>query len=177
MEWSGARSRLAVLLLALCGVLIAFSSGLGVTLAQETTSRHFPETNQTISGRFLRHWESHGGLPQQGYPLSPEFREKSDLNGKTYTVQYFERAVFEYHPENASPNDVLLSQLGTVRYKQKYPNGAQVGSPPPGTGSHVFTETGMTVSGVFLDYWQKHGGLAQQGFPISEPFTETSDLN
>jgi hypothetical protein len=49
--------------------------------------------------------------------------EKSDLDGKTYKVQYFERAVFEHHPENPAPYDVLLSQLGTFRYKQKYPNG------------------------------------------------------
>jgi hypothetical protein len=35
-------------------------------------------------------------------------------------VQYFERAVFEYHPENAAPYDVLLSQLGTFRYRDKY---------------------------------------------------------
>jgi branched-chain amino acid transport system substrate-binding protein len=34
-------------------------------------------------------------------------------------VQYFERAVFELHPENQAPNDVLLSQLGTFRLKQK----------------------------------------------------------
>jgi hypothetical protein len=34
-------------------------------------------------------------------------------------VQYFERAVFEHHPENAAPNDVLLSLLGTLRYEQK----------------------------------------------------------
>jgi len=34
-------------------------------------------------------------------------------------VQYFERAVFEAHPENAPPYDVLLSQLGTFRYQQK----------------------------------------------------------
>ncbi len=26
----------------------------------------------------------------------------------------------EYHPENQSPNDVLLSQLGTFQYKAKY---------------------------------------------------------
>lgn len=37
-----------------------------------------------------------------------------------YTVQYFERAVFEYHPEKQVPFDVLLSQLGTFRYGQKY---------------------------------------------------------
>src|SRR5437870_4714156 len=100
--------------------LVILAGSVSPTKAQEATSRHFPETNQTVSGRFLRYWDAHGGLAQQGYPLSPEFREKSDLNGKSYTAQYFERAVFEYHPENVPPNDVLLSQLGTIRYKQKY---------------------------------------------------------
>ena len=46
--------------------------------------------------------------------------ERSDLDGKTYRVQYFERAVFEYHPENASPYNVLLSQLGTFRHQAKH---------------------------------------------------------
>jgi hypothetical protein len=65
-------------------------------------------------------------LAQQGYPISDEFTEISDLNGQPYTVQYFERAVFEYHPENAgTAYDVLLSQLGTFRYKEKYPIGGQ----------------------------------------------------
>ena len=37
-------------------------------------------------------------------------------------MQYFERAVFEYHPENAGTQyDVLLSHLGTFRYTAKYP--------------------------------------------------------
>ena len=35
-------------------------------------------------------------------------------------VQYFERAVMEYHPENRPPYDVLLSQLGTFQYREKY---------------------------------------------------------
>jgi hypothetical protein len=39
-------------------------------------------------------------------------------------VQYFERAVFEYHAENAGTEyEVQLSQLGTFRYQQKYANG------------------------------------------------------
>jgi hypothetical protein len=91
--------------------------------AQGETSRTFPETGKTVAGRFLEYWNLNGGLAQQGYPLSDEFTEKSDLDGKTYKVQYFERAVFEYHPENAKPYDVLLSQLGTFRYKEKYPGG------------------------------------------------------
>ena len=89
--------------------------------AQEEISHFFPETGKTVSGRFLDYWKQNGGLAQQGYPISEPFQEKSDLDGKTYTVQYFERSVFEAHPENAKPYDVLLSQLGTFRYKEKYP--------------------------------------------------------
>jgi YVTN family beta-propeller protein len=63
---------------------------------------------------------------QQGFPISDEFQEKSSLNGKVYTVQYFERAVFERHPENQPPYDVLLSQLGTFRYKAKYPPAGRI---------------------------------------------------
>jgi hypothetical protein len=91
--------------------------------AQVQTSHTFPETGKTVSGRFWEYWQANGGLAQQGYPISDEFQEVSDLDGKTYTVQYFERAVFEAHPENAPPYDVLLSQLGTFRYQEKYPGG------------------------------------------------------
>jgi hypothetical protein len=80
----------------------------------------FPETGKRVGGKFLDYWQKNGGLAQQGYPISEEFQEKSDLDGKTYIVQYFERAVFEMHLENAPPYDVLLSQLGTLRYKEKY---------------------------------------------------------
>jgi hypothetical protein len=90
-----------------------------------TGSRTFPETGKTVRGIFLDYWTSHGGLAQQGYPISNEMQETSDLNGKTYTVQYFERAVFEHHPENTAPNNILLSQLGTFQYKAKYPSAAQ----------------------------------------------------
>jgi len=43
-------------------------------------------------------------------PLSEPFEERLD-NGTTYTVQYFERARFEYHPENPTPYNVLLGRL------------------------------------------------------------------
>jgi hypothetical protein len=140
-------------------------------------SRTFPETGKTVRGIFLDYWEGHGGLPQQGFPISEVFGEVSDLDGKAYTVQYFERAVFEYHPENAAPNNVLLSQLGTFRYKAKYPNGAPGQQPNTSAGSQLFQQTGKRVGGPFLEYWQKNGGLAQQGYPISEEFQEKSDLD
>ncbi len=142
-----------------------------------TGSRTFPETGQTVTGIFLDYWDKHGGLAQQGFPISPVLNELSPLNGKTYAVQYFERAVFEYHPEEQPPYDVLLSQLGTFEYGQKYPNGAPDEQPNNSPGSRVFVETGKWLGGKFLDYWDKHGGLAQQGFPISDEFQEKSDLD
>jgi hypothetical protein len=83
-------------------------------------SRYFEQTNHSVGGVFRKYWEEHGGLQQQGYPISEEFQVASALDGKTYTVQYFERAVFERHPENPPPYDVLLSHLGKFRYQAKY---------------------------------------------------------
>ena len=38
----------------------------------------------------------------------------------------------------------------------------------------TFPQTGKTVCDPFLTYWIANGGLAQQGLPISDEFTETS---
>ncbi|MDQ2810283.1 MAG: hypothetical protein M3Z04_25690 [Chloroflexota bacterium] len=133
----------------------------------------FPQTGHTLCGRFLEYWDGHGGLAQQGYPITEELTDQSDLNGQTYTVQYFERAVFEKHPENQPPFDVLLAQLGKFRYDDKYPTGApnqHVSTDNP----RQFAATGHTVGGLFRTYWESHGGLAQQGLPISDEMQEKS---
>jgi hypothetical protein len=140
-------------------------------------SRTFPETGKTVKGIFLDYWTTHGGLPQQGFPISELLTEVSDLDGKAYAIQYFERAIFEYHPENQPPYNVLLSQLGTFRYREKYPSGAPGQQANNSAGSVLFNETGHRAGGKFLDYWNKNGGLAQQGFPISEEFNEVSPLD
>lgn len=139
-------------------------------------SRTFPETGKTVSGKFLDYWNSHGGLAQQGYPISEEMDEMSDTDGKTYTVQYFERSVFELHPENAAPYDVLLSLLGVSFYADKY-NGNAPGQKASTTNARKFTQTGKTIGGVFRTYWEQHGGLAQQGYPISDEFNEKNDTD
>ncbi|MDQ5826362.1 MAG: Zn-dependent exopeptidase M28 [Chloroflexota bacterium] len=142
-----------------------------------TGSYKFPETGKTVTGIFLDYWNRNGGLAQIGYPISEVMGEVSELNGEPYTVQYFERAVLEYHPENQPPYNVLLSQLGTYQYKKKYPNGAP-NQQASSVGQVVrFPETGKAVGGKFVEYWRSHGGVALQGFPISEEFTEVSPLN
>jgi hypothetical protein len=146
------------------------------SLAQET-SRTFPETGKTVAGKFLEYWDGHGALAQQGYPISEQMQEVSDLNGRTYTVQYFERAVFELHPENQAPNDVELSLLGVLAYRANYSSGAPGETANTQPSSVLFSETGKHLGGRFLNYWNTHGGLAQQGYPISEEFDEVSPLD
>jgi hypothetical protein len=66
----------------------------------------FSETGHYIGGAFWSFWRERGGLPIFGYPLTDEVRE-----GDT-TIQYFERAVFEWHPHNDDPWKVLPRRLG-----------------------------------------------------------------
>ncbi|MFL5733093.1 MAG: hypothetical protein ACJ78Q_07800 [Chloroflexia bacterium] len=171
-------SGLLVLCLAAVSLPGAQVEALGTQLALQTGCRLFPETGKSVCDRFLVYWNEHGGLAQQGFPITGRFSEVSEVDGKTYTVQYFERAVFELHPENRPPYDVLLSLLGAAYYKQRYPGGAP--ELPAGSGSgatRYFPQTGKEVRGVFLDYWQSHGGLAQQGYPITNLLRERSALD
>ncbi|MDQ5825655.1 MAG: hypothetical protein M3441_15795 [Chloroflexota bacterium] len=93
--------------------------------AMPAPARYFPETGHNLSGSFKAYWETHGGLPIHGYPITEQFEGKNPLNGRTYVVQYFERSRFELHPENAgSPYEVLLGQLGTQLSQERgYPYG------------------------------------------------------
>ena len=162
--------------LATTSILRPQSSTLAQARSYSAYGHYFPETFQASSGAFWYYWNDHGGLAQQGFPISQELVEKSDTDGKEYLVQYYERAVFEYHPE-APRTPVLLSLLGNFEYKRKYPNGAPGQTPNTTAGSVLFRETGKRLGGQFLTYWRANGGLAQQGFPISDEFMERSPVD
>jgi hypothetical protein len=56
-----------------------------------------------------------------GFPITEEIKEINPVDGKEYTVQYFERNRFEYHPEFAGTSDeVQLGLLGSRLYGEKY---------------------------------------------------------
>jgi len=131
-----------------------------------------------MRGRFLSYWQQHGGLAQFGLPLTEQFYDNPDsiFKPQGLLVQHFERAVFEYQPENQPPNDVLLTLLGSQAYKQKYPDGApnQLASR---SNPYYFAATGKTLGGNFRAYWEGHGGLAVQGYPLSDEFSEVSSVD
>ena len=91
----------------------------------DPTCTYFPETSHRACGDFRAYWQSHGlefGDPSVslreavalfGYPISEEFTQDGRI------VQYFERAVFEYHPQNPEPYTVLLRRLGAELLTQR----------------------------------------------------------
>lgn len=147
--------------------------------------KYFPQTGHTVLGRFLDYWEENGGLRQQGYPISEQIQEVSDVDGKSYSVQYFERAEFESHteffdkdyPNLHPPAIILLSLLGTLRYAQEYPYGAPNQKPNQSQGSLFFPQTGKRLGGSFLAYWQHFGALPQYGYPISDEMQDRSETD
>ena len=74
---------------------------------------YFPETGHWLNSGFLYYWQHRGGLDMFGYPISEEFSEVNPIDGQIYTVQYFERARFEYHPEfKGTAYETELGHLG-----------------------------------------------------------------
>lgn len=137
-------------------------------------SRVFPQTGHTVSGVFLDYWENKGGLYIFGYPITDEILDVS-TNGEVYLTQYFERAIFEYHPEHAGTSyEVLLRLLGVIVTEGRYFDPAP--EPHEDTVGRLYFDAygGHSLSGVFLDYWQANGGLPVFGYPLSEPFEEVS---
>jgi hypothetical protein len=136
---------------------------------------YFQVVGHTLRGAFRDYWEQHGGLTQFGFPITEEFQEVSPTDGKTYSVQYFQRARFEHHPENGPPYNVLLGLLGRTVTAGREHEGPFLPAQPSGApGTLYFKETGHNMGREFASYWREHGGLAVYGYPISEPFPEVS---
>ena len=72
--------------------------------------RFFAVTGFNVCLGFRTYWERNGGLERFGYPISGVMGEM--IEGKIYSVQYFERRRMEVHPENNPPYDILLGLLG-----------------------------------------------------------------
>ena len=111
--------------------------------------------------------------------------------GITYSTQRFERARFEFHPENLPPYNVLLGRLGDDRLRQL---GIDWQLQPREAGPRPnclwFEQTRFSVcdqqfGSGFKTYWLTHSladprldpygrSLALFGLPITEPRMETN---
>jgi hypothetical protein len=129
---------------------------------------YFAETQHNMCGDFQSYWNTYGGLAIFGFPITEPFQE----NG--VTTQYFERARFESHPgTDAAHFNVLLGLLGdevTAGRQAEAPFVATTAN--PSTDCTFYAATGHNLCGGFQAYWNKYGGLAVYGYPISEELQE-----
>ena len=151
---------------------------------------YFNKIRHSLSFGFKTFWNQSGSLPVFGFPLTEEFDEQNRDNGKAYTVQYFERQRFEYHPEHRlTPYETELGRLEETDAAQRgllntgpfqpLPAGAE------GNANCTFVpETRHRLCAGFQSYWQSHGlefkdpGISYReaqalfGYPISEEFID-----
>lgn len=161
---------LVALLVGLC-----FSSLPGVNAVQAAeTSRFFPETGHTVSGKFLDYWNNHGGLTVFGYPITDVGNEVDSETGKVYQTQWFERNSFQLHPEFAGTKyEVELGLISKRLTSNRIKNDPAFQPGSTKADYFYFPQTRHYVSPLFYLYWQNNGSLDQLGFPIAEEQQET----
>jgi len=139
-----------------------------------STCRFFAETHHALCNGFLAYWQQHGGIALSGMPISEEFQEHGE-DGTMRTVQYLERARYEYHPEfKGTPYEVelgLLAREMTATRINEPPFAPSSAENAP-VSARFSAETRHALADPFMTYWDANGGLPVFGFPISEPFRE-----
>jgi hypothetical protein len=151
------RSR-SILLVSLMFLVSAL--GWKSSLAQANPQQYFPDTGHTVSGDFLRAYQSvKDPLQLYGLPITDAFVDAE--SGRT--IQYFQRARFKWYPGNPPELRIQLTPLGKLMYKP----GPVVPVPNNFPACKYFTETGNQVCFAFLDFFNANGGVAQFGYPIS----------
>lgn len=88
-----------------------------VTIAQIPASNdpnclYFNETGHTLCYNFKDYFLQNGGIDRFGYPIG-EFTVEGER-----TVQYFQRARMEWHPEKQPGQRIQLGPMGTLQYRQ-----------------------------------------------------------
>jgi lipoprotein-anchoring transpeptidase ErfK/SrfK len=153
---------------------------------------YFSETGHTLSGGFLDYWRDNGRATFLGYPISERVKEGG------ITVQYFEKARLELRGDT-----IVLGALGTEMLgglgidlderprRARLLRGDEFDEPSTTPFTRLtsatftvdpddhrfFPESGHTLRYSFKLAWEKNGGLARYGLPLSEEFAEVSPLD
>jgi len=124
--------------------------------------RYFPETQHNVCDQlggpgFLSYWDANGlefdrtrgkssaeSLALFGLPLTEPMT--MTLEGQPFLVQWFERARFEWHPDNTATYRVLLGRLG-VEVQSPPLDQTPVAPPAPSPADRTLTNSddGMTI--------------------------------
>ena len=129
-------------------------------------------TGFAVQGLWLDWFYDHGGLDILGYPRSPA---TADPLNPAQCVQYFQRAVLEWHPENPRPHRIQRRLLVELMMPGMDP--AVAPAWPNGENYWYFPQTGHAVSNFapdgshigFKRFFDTHGREDTFGYPLEEP--------
>ena len=138
------------------------------------------DTGHTVSSEWLAFLRAHGDTDNLGYPRSEVI---ADPMAGGQTVQYFQRLILEWHPENPPEYRIQRRLLGDLIYPGADPavDPEDIGSRPQGEADYFPAGPGIglghyvadyTVGGEFTgfkEYYDSHGGVDAFGFPKEEP--------
>jgi LPXTG-site transpeptidase (sortase) family protein len=139
-----------------------------LTPSPANSGYYFAETGHTLRFGFLDYWLFNGGLPVFGFPISEEFTEKNHEDGQNYTVQYFERGRFEYHPDLPTGRQVLLGQLGRLYLEQQKTVPAWAAAPVTAAAGawKALSPNRIKIPRIGLDTEIVEGGFSLQGWDV-----------
>ncbi len=150
-----------------------------------------PEQGHTIRGTMLDYWRANGAAAVYGNPISEPF-----ASADGYYSQAFEKAVFQYRPEFIDTNDpyIRLMAIGPAIIQARHgagpSDGRRVGDDPNAStwlalapddpyvtkivsnGGAYVADSGHTIAGAMLDWYNAHEGAFYLGNPLSEPLRE-----
>ncbi len=153
---------------------------------------YFPQTGHNLRGGFLTFWRENGRATFLGNPISEAF----DQGGRA--VQYFDKARVELHGDTfllgALGTETLIARGIDLNDRLRRPRllrGNEFDEPattpftrlPAMTFANdpddhrYFPESGHTLNSSFKLAWEKNGGLARYGLPLSEELVEVSPLD
>lgn len=155
-------------------------------IGQSELQVYVPATGHTLRGLFLDYWRATGAAAVYGNPVSEPFA------GDGFYSQAFERGVFQYRPEFLHTEEpiVRLMPIGQLAMAARpealdwrWPREGDHRSDPRrpldpaadavrrvlDAGGIFVAETGHTIAGTILAWYQFNEGAFYLGPPLSEP--------
>jgi hypothetical protein len=141
--------------------LASVSRSVAQTESTETEKPYyFPQTGHNLSGDFLIAWENASDpMLIYGSPITEPYQDL--VSGRL--IQYLERARFEHFPENPPELRIVISHLGYLSVK----NPSEFAAMGPIPGCRYFSANRKSVCYDFLEFFNKYGGVAQFGYPVT----------
>lgn len=118
-----------------------------------------PAGEFAVSPVFQGFYDSHGGAALLGAPISVELDENGVI------TQYFQNAKLVFYPQFPEGNQVVLAGLGDAYYGRK-PCVPSISIEP----NALYFSDCHSVSPGFRVFFERQGGVAFFGYPISERY-------